>query len=381
MKELKRIQTEKEANQYSILIVDDVAMNIQLAAKFLTNEGYNLYFAQDGKAALKQVENRLFDLILLDIMMPGMDGFEVCKRMKERDGTKEIPVIFLTAKTDDEAIACGFEVGGIDYVTKPFKPVELIARVKTHLRLRDRERELADLNKTKDTILSVISHDLRTPFFNIMSLGELLLKNYKTLEEEEITEILTNMVQASRISHNLLDNLLNWTKVQTDNILFEPEVLNLKEIIEENLHFVSPQAMNKEILCEHEPLKDIQVVADKNMLNTILRNLISNAIKYTPRGGIVTVRTNKKKRKVAVVVEDTGIGMSPEKVRLLMNHTIFNTTPGTEHESGSGFGLVLTNEFVEMNKGEMEIKSTKGKGSTFSFTVPLSPNENKSREN
>jgi len=310
-------------------------------------------------------------LILLDIMMPGMDGFEVCTKIKSQKRSKDIPVIFLTAKTDDEAIVKGFDIGGVDYITKPFNPTELIARVKTHLQLRNRELELQELNNTKDTLLSVISHDLRTPFFNIMSIGELLLKNYKNYDEKEIMDLIASMIEASRISHNLLENLLNWTRVQTGRILFEPENFLLDDIIRENILFVQPLAENKTIVCKEEIETGIQVFADKNMLNTIIRNLITNAIKYTSRGGEVTVETEKKKKKAIVLVIDNGVGMSVEKVQLLLNHTNFKTTPGTEQESGSGFGLVLAREFIEKNQGKLTIESTEGEGSVFSFTIPL----------
>lgn len=372
MKELKKIQTSESSRQHSILIVDDVAKNIQLVAKFLTKEGYNLYFAQNGEATLKQIEKISFDLILLDVMMPGMDGFEVCKKLKSQENSKDVPVIFLTAKTDDDAIARGFACGGVDYVTKPFTPTELVARVKTHLQLRSREMELKDLNNTKDTLLSVISHDLKTPFFNIMSLGELLLKNYKTFSENEIKEFIDNIVQASRVSHNLLENLLNWTRVQTGKILFKPEPLDLNDILKGNVTFVQPQAENKDIKCEYKMKEDLQVFADKNMLNTIIRNLITNAIKYTPRGGSVLVKARRKKKKALIEVIDTGIGISAAKVKLILSRNNFKTTPGTEEESGSGFGLVLTSEFVEKNEGKLFIESSIGKGSVFGFTIPLS---------
>ncbi len=371
MKELKKIQTSEGGRQYSILIVDDVAKNIQLVAKFLTKEGYNLYFAQNGEATLKQIEKISFDLILLDVMMPGMDGFDVCEKLKNKEKSKDIPVIFLTAKTDEDAIARGFACGGVDYVTKPFTPSELVARVKTHLQLRSREMELRDLNSTKDTLLSVISHDLKTPFFNIMSLGELLLKNFKTFSEDEIKDFIENIVQAARVSHNLLENLLNWTRVQTGKILFIPEPLNLEEIIKYNEVFIQPQADKKNIKCEYRIEDDLEVFADKNMLNTIIRNLITNAIKYSSRGGNVIVKAKKSKKKALVEVKDSGIGMPAESVKQLLSHDSFKTTPGTEQETGSGFGLILTTEFVEKNEGKLFIESTEGKGSTFSFTIPL----------
>jgi len=381
VKELKKIKTDQSNSQYSILIVDDVAKNIQLVAKFLTKEKYNLFFAQDGESALKQIENRSFDLILLDVMMPGMDGFEVCKKVKSLEKSSDIPIIFLTAKADDGAIARGFEVGGVDYVTKPFNPKELIARVKTHLQLRIREKELEELNNTKDTLLSVISHDLRTPFFNIMSIGEILLENFNSYDEKEVMDLLRSMIEASRVSHNLLENLLNWIRVQTGKILFEPEMHHLKKIIKENIVFVQPLAKNKEIVCKYEMAADFKVFADLNMLNTILRNLITNAIKYTPWGGKVIVRAEKNKKKAFIAIVDTGIGIASKKIKSLLSNTSFKTTPGTEHELGSGFGLVLTREFVEKNKGELNIESRDGEGSTFGFTLPLTGDALKSRKN
>lgn len=380
MKKLKKPGSKQIARNNSILIVDDVAKNIQLVAKFLTKEGYNLFFAQSGETALKQIESRTFDLVLLDVMMPGMDGFEVCEKIKSTEKNKDIPVIFLTAKTDDEAIAQGFKIGGVDYVTKPFTPTELVARVKTHLELRAREKELKDLNNTKDTLLSVISHDLKTPFFNIMGIGELLLNDYQEYDENTIKELIGNMVDASRVSHILLDNLLNWTRIQTGKIIYEPEVVDVEELVKENLAFVHSQAKNKEVTCTYKLSGKIEVYADLNMFHTIVRNLVTNAIKYTPRGGKVEVSVEKGKKKATITVRDTGVGIPAERLESILNLTEFTTTPGTEMETGSGFGLILTREFVEKNKGEMSIESAVGEGSSFKFTLPLSDKTLASKE-
>jgi signal transduction histidine kinase len=360
-----------DEKKLSVLIVDDVPKNIQLVANFLTEEGYELHFAQSGQAALKQMENKVFDLILLDIMMPGMDGLEVCRRIKENKRTQNIPVIFLTAKIDDESIANGFRAGGVDYIMKPFNPVELVARVKTHIHLRMREMELSGLNATKDTLFSVISHDLKTPFFNILGLGELLLSNFDEYEPGMIKELITNMVDASRSAHNLLDNLLNWTRIQTGKIVYKPEMFALKDIIEENINFISMQASNKEIHCSCSGDQNLMVFADINMLRTILRNLLSNAVKYTPRGGSIEIKTAIQGSEAITEVSDTGIGISPDKLRKLSEANEMVSTPGTEMEPGTGFGLILTRDFIDKNKGRMEIESSEGKGTIFRFTLPL----------
>ncbi|MBN1951533.1 MAG: hybrid sensor histidine kinase/response regulator [Bacteroidales bacterium] len=366
----KNDHEQTKRHNYAILIVDDVPKNIQLVAKFLTGEGYELFFAQNGEAALKQVNNRKFDLILLDVMMPEMDGFEVCERIKASESTKDIPVIFLTAKTDENAIGRGFSLGGVDYITKPFNPVELTARVRTHLKLRQRERELSDLNATKDTLLSVISHDLKTPFFNIMGLGEILLSQYESLSDEDVKEFITNIVDSSRVSHSLLDNLLNWTRIQTGKIKHSPEIIDLKELVEDILRFVRQQAINKEVECTEELHDETQVYADSNMVQTILRNLVTNAIKYTPRGGKIVLKVAGDREKVNIEVSDTGVGLSEERRKSLFTSGTISSTPGTDNEPGTGFGLILTHEFVNLNKGTIEVESELGKGTTFRVSLP-----------
>jgi signal transduction histidine kinase len=360
-----------ENNPGAILIVDDMPKNIQLVAKFLTEEGYNLFFAQSGMAALKQVNSRMFDLILLDVMMPGMDGFEVCQKIKENERSRNIPVIFLTAKTDDDAIAKGFSLGGVDYITKPFNPVELVARVRTHLKLRQREKQLRELNTTKDTLLSVISHDLKTPFYNIMGLGELLLKDYDNYDDTTKKEFITNIVDSSRVSHSLLENLLNWTRVQTGKIVSNPENIVLGEVIEDILHFVHQPAANKEVELVYNSKEEITVFADINMLQTIFRNLLTNAIKYTPRKGKVEIKTLKEEDRVTVEISDTGVGIPKDRLGKMFAPSKLSSTPGTENEPGSGFGLILTKQFVLMNKGEISVKSKEGKGTTFRFDLPI----------
>jgi len=354
----------------AILIVDDVPKNIQLVAKFLTEEEYNLFFAQSGEAALKQIKSRTFDLILLDIMMPGMDGFDVCREIKNNKETQDVPIIFLTAKSDEDSIARGFSLGGVDYITKPFNPNELVARVRTHLQLRLREKELCNLNATKDTLLSIIGHDLKTLFFNIMGLGELLLNDYDAYDDILKKELITNIVDSSRASHQLLDNLLSWTRIQTGKITYDPEKCILETVVMSVFDFIASQAKSKDVNCSYVADEAVSVYADINMLQTIIRNLVSNAIKFTPHGGKVMVKVKKHISEVIIEVVDTGIGISPERLRELFTTSELKSTPGTDNETGTGFGLILSKEFVELNKGKIEAESSVGQGTTFRLSLP-----------
>ncbi|MBN2484810.1 MAG: hybrid sensor histidine kinase/response regulator [Bacteroidales bacterium] len=356
----------QEIVKYKILIVDDVAKNIQLVANFLTKAGYQINFALDGPSALEHANRDKFDLIILDIMMPGMDGFEVCRKLKENMVTTDVPVIFLTAKTDDISIARGFEAGGVDYIAKPFNPAELLARVKTHIRLRQREVELTNLNRTKDVFLSIIGHDLKTPVANIVSLGEILNNNLADISEGEKTELINDMVESGRQGLWLLENLLSWTRIQTGKIPYNPQELILHEVIEKNISFIAPVALRKSIQTQSDCDKNLKVNTDVNILNTILRNLLSNAIKFTPVDGEVWLKANKEANgEILVYVTDNGVGIDKQRLDSLFKTIGQVSTLGTQNEKGSGLGLALVNDLVNIIGARIEVESEPGIGSTF----------------
>ncbi len=364
--------TVMDADKYSILIVDDVSKNIQVVAGILTKERYLVDFAQDGEAALSHAKQKKFDLILLDVMMPGMDGFQVCAELKKDEKTKEIPVIFLTAKADSEAIAKGFTIGGVDYITKPFSKTEMLARVKTHLQLREREKQLSDLNKTKDKLLSIIGHDLKNPFFNIIGLTELLSQSYDEYSREEILDIINTVIISAQQGFDLLENLLTWTRIQTGRITYKVSEFNFTEIAEEVVNLVMVSMRKKKIeLVNHIP-DNFVMNADPNMTNTILRNLLTNSIKYTPEGGNITIEAGKKGRKEYVIkVIDTGIGISSDRIKDLFTVGSVISTPGTDNEKGTGLGLILCKEFVELQGGNIDVNSKIGKGTEMIIRIPV----------
>ena len=355
---------------YKILIVDDVTKNIQLVANILQRAGYEIFFALNGTMALELVKDQTIDLILLDIMMPEMDGFETCKRIKALSNAQDVPIIFLTAKTDIESIKKGFNVGGVDYITKPFNREELLSRVKTHLSLMQQQQELKELNATKDKFFSIIAHDLKSPFNHLLGLTEIINNLANKSDNKEILEISKLINKSAKQGKGLLDNLLEWSRSQIGTHRFNPKKINLYESINETLSFTGHIAAEKHISIINDIPQETIVLADINMLNTIFRNLINNAVKFTNPEGEVRIYARELKQSVKITVEDNGIGISKSTIPKLFKIEENPSTIGTGSETGTGLGLILCREFVDRHGGEIYVKSERRIGSKFIFTLP-----------
>ena len=365
-----------QEENFTILIVDDVAKNIQIVANILNNKGYKLLFSQSANKAIEIAESKAIDLILLDIMMPEMNGYNVCEKIKTLPGKQDIPIIFLTAKNDIESITRGFKSGGVDYIIKPFNNEELLARVETHLKLRnafkviqEQNEKLQQLNETKDKFFSIIAHDLRNPFNAIYMMSEVLKRKGNNLNSEETYQIIDLLYISSKEVYELLDNLLTWSRLQRNKLEYVPEKIDLIKIIENNLSLYENIAKSKNIELKHKIDKTIDIFADRNMLNTIIRNLITNAIKFTHENGYINIYSKDEGEFVKISIEDNGIGMTPEEIDQIFSKSKTMTKVGTAQERGTGIGLMLCKEFVEMFQGRLWVESEKGKGSTFYFTI------------
>lgn len=359
-----------EDRVFDILIIDDVPKNIQVVAGMLEDQGYNLAFAGSGEEALKKIVSHDFDLILLDIMMQGIDGFEVCRRIKENPETRNIPIIFLTARTDTESIVKGFNTGAVDYVTKPFNAAELTARVKTHIELsRSRER-LRVANATKDKFFSIIAHDLKNPFNALYGLSDLFLRLYDKHDDQKKKDLVTQIRSSSEKAYKLLQNLLDWSRMQTGSIKFHPKNIDLYPYVLESIMLLQATADKKQIRLKADMEKGTTVFGDPDMISMVIRNLISNALKFTQPQGRVEISSHSEQHFEYVHVSDNGIGMSPDTLSKLFRIDVHPSTLGTEDEKGTGLGLILCQEFVKRNGGDIQVDSTPGKGSVFTFTIP-----------
>ena len=248
---------------------------------------------------------------------------------------------------------------------------DITERKKSEVSLKESEQQLKELNTTKDKLFSIIAHDLRTPFTNIIGLTGLLIDNSIDFEEsEKYIKILNSSAKNTLI---LLDNLLNWAKSQTGQLIFKPEKIIISNVIQEIIALNKLHADTKSISVSYTSSNDLEVFADVNMLRTVLRNLISNAIKFTNTGGLVNIKSILKNNLVEISISDNGIGINEEKHKILFEIISNTTTLGTANENGSGLGLVLCKEFVNKNGGTIWAESEEGKGSCFKFTLPLNP--------
>ncbi len=237
------------------------------------------------------------------------------------------------------------------------------------------EEQLNIANETKSKFLSIISHDLRSPVGSINSLTEMILENREILPVEEIYEFIEVIRQTSKTTYEQLENMLTWSRAQTNRLEFKPEPIDLNSFILQQIESSKYLSKKKNILLDYKTGTERLIKADKNMLSTVLRNLLSNAIKFTLPNGSVSVESHQiGPELVEIVVSDTGIGIEPEKIKNLFNLGKSSSTFGTENEKGSGLGLLLCKEFVEKNGGNIRVKSQPGKGTNISFTLPLYQN-------
>ena len=383
------IETPNIENSNTILVVDDIKANLELIKGVLKCHKIVGETAISANEAFEKIAIKKPDLILLDVAMPEMDGFEMCKLLKENDETKDIPVIFITAHYQPNHILKGFQMGAVDYIAKPFNQQELISRVQTHLKLKNandqivaqnmmisqQNERLTALNFTKDKFFSIIAHDLKTPFSNIITLSQMMIESGEALPEDRKKQFIEAIYQTSNEGFNLLMNLLNWSRNQTGSLKQMPDVLNLRKVVKNLLITTMLQIEWKEISLVNNVTSDIFCVADFYMLETVLRNIVSNAIKFTPKKGNIEINAVVKNNFVFLSVKDSGEGITDEAIESINYSDKFFTSKGTDNENGSGLGLKLCKEFAEKNGGNLLINRNIDGGSTITVTLPIANSE------
>lgn len=370
---------EINPSEYKILIVDDVMSNVLLLKVLLTNEKFAIATASNGRQALEQVEKENPDLVLLDVMMPDMSGFEVAQHLKSNPNTADIPIIFLTALNSTADIVKGFQVGANDFISKPFNKEELIIRVTHQISLVAAKRlilsKTEELQRTiagRDKLYSVIAHDLRSPMGSIKMVLNMLILNLPSEKiGAEMYELLTMANQTTEDVFSLLDNLLKWTKSQIGKLNVVYQDVDLVEVTDGVIEIFSMVASLKKIRIREMKPEKMMVNADIDMLKTVVRNLLSNAIKFSKENSEVLVKMEEVDGMAVVSVQDYGCGISEEGQKKLLHTDTHFSTFGTNNEEGSGLGLLLCKDFVVKNGGKLWFTSKEGEGSIFSFSIPV----------
>ena len=378
MEQEELLESKINRSEYKILIVDDVVSNVLLLKILLSNEKYQVCTANCGKMCIEQAKNEKPDLILLDVMMPDISGFDTAVILKKDPATREIPIIFLTALNNPSDLVHGFKVGANDFLTKPFNKEELLVRVMHQITLvaakrliQQQNEELRQTIGNRDKMYSVIAHDLRSPMASIRMVLNLVVSAV-TPESvgQELFDLLDNANRESEEVHDLLDNLLKWTKSQTGRLTVVMQDLDLNDIIPGVVDIFTMIASTKHIKLNYRATDAPLVVrADNDMLKTIVRNLMSNAIKFSPEESSIDIIMQPEGDYAKISVRDHGVGISPERLGNLFKKG--ETTYGTGGEEGSGLGLQLCADFAHKIGGSVTVDSTLGEGSTFSVLVPL----------
>jgi len=364
-------------NKPKVLIIEDNLVNINILIDTLSNSGYKILIAENGDIGIKRAIYAIPDIILLDIMMPGIDGYEVCRKLKENSTTMEIPIIFVSALTEVDDKIEGFNAGAVDFITKPFQKEEVLARIETHLTLQSQKKELKnlntklnELNSTKDRFFSILAHDIRGAFSPLLFSAESLYNISKDFDNKNMQKI-TKILHSSAINvNNLMDNLLRWGKIQRGMYNFNPGCFDLYNIVANAVNLHIENALQKNISLSHEIEKNTLIYVDSNMIGAVFRNLISNALKYTKSLGKVTIKSKSLNNDFySITLKDTGVGIDSDKIDKLFQVDRGFKTNGTSGETGTGLGLVLCKEFISLNGGSITVESKIGVGTSFNLKL------------
>ena len=384
------LHSENLARQ-TVMVVDDTPANLVLMNDLL-QEQYTVKVASSGARALKIANSdKPPDLILLDIMMPEMDGYEVCRQLKASPSTRGIPIIFLTARTEERDEQLGLELGAVDYITKPIGPAIVLARVKTHLSLKrahdslerrnieDKLRfELAmaqqmELNSLKSTFLSMTTHEFRTPLTSILSAQVLLRHYHARLSTKEREDALENIDSAVHRMVTMLDQVLTIGRADANLLEFRPQSMDLaflcQRLREEALAGqAAPGAEAGTRLAMTLDIGNSTVRADEKLLRHILGNLLSNAIKYTPSAATANLRVTRDGNDLVFEVQDQGIGIPQQDLPRLFGN--FHRAGNVGDIPGTGLGLTIVKRAVESHGGSIAVHSEVGVGTRFTIRIP-----------
>jgi two-component system, sensor histidine kinase and response regulator len=371
-----------------ILVVDDVEENTYIVSTILKSAGYTPLVANSGKEAIRIAETQHPDLVLLDINMPEMNGYEVSRYFKAQEAIADIPIVFLTVHADTESIAKAFDTGAVDYLTKPFKKAELLARVKVHIALRQAQEMLEDqnarlqrLNDEKNEFLGIAAHDLKNPLSSIRSMAQLIRKrNSIELSDEEVDDMAYQTETSSNFMFEIITNLLDVNKIENGKLTIQSSPVDLLLSLSAVTDRYQPAALKKSISLHVDianGYEGAKIYADPTLTIQVLDNIISNAVKYSPHGKNVWVNVESLlvTKRIRVSVKDEGPGFTDEdKAKLFGKYARLSAKP-TGGEHSTGLGLSIVKRLAEAMDTNIWCESEVGKGATFVIEFPQATGE------
>jgi signal transduction histidine kinase len=378
----------------TVLVVDDEPNNLEIIQGFLQLEGFNVVTAQDGQSALLSLPGSLPDLVLLDVLMPGLDGFEVCRRIKESPATAFVPVVIITALQGAQDRLRGAAAGADEFLSKPFDHVELITRVKGLLRYkryhdqviaanaeleqRVAERtaelqraltELRGLDHLKSEFITNVSHELRTPLQHVKGYIDLLAEGAMGNLTPKQAEGLSLAQEAVERLENVVDDIVDFSSLDESTLAFEP--IYLLDVCRSVINSYMAAATRRKVSITLSMAPELPLVnADRVAVTRVLRHLLDNAIKFGPSNQVVQIQVDRRGDRVRLAVRDHGPGLPPAEVDRIFD--VFYQVDGsaTRKAGGLGVGLALVRKLVEAHGSQVTVKSEMGKGSTFAFELP-----------
>ena len=358
----------------NLLVVDDTPANLHLITSILKDCGFKVRPAPNGELALRAAKANPPDLILLDISMPGMDGYQVCERLKADPATAGIPVMFISALNETIDKVKAFRAGGVDYVTKPFQLEEVEARVRTQLDLlkqrRDLERSLAklrELEQLRDGLVHMVVHDMRSPLLAMQLSMDVLGDHHFGPRSVDMREMVQTCRRSTVQLIEMVNQLLDVSRMEAGALKPEKTPCDLRPIVAEAVEACRYLSPNNTVRVEAEGAHAL--VCDAGLIRRVVANLVANAMKFTPAPSVVTVRIQKVDRGERVEVIDCGPGIAPENHARIFEK--FGQVQGAQAKLGSGLGLTFVKLATEAHGGAVGVISALGKGATFWIELPL----------
>ena len=364
-----------------IMVVDDDRLNLRILGGILRGENYVLSEINSGEAALVHYAEFQPDLVLLDVMMPGIDGFETCRRLKQTYGENCAPIVFITAKTESDDVVQGLAAGGTDYLPKPFRPKEVTARIRAHLHgkvLAEQQKQLVEqlskANAAKNRFLGMAAHDLRNPLASIRGLAEFLLDGTVGPLTTDQLELVSTIQGASQSMLELVNDLLDVATIEAGELKLRIERQNLVPLIAKSVSLSNNEAMKKRTRVAFGAASEALLVdMDPAKMRQVIDNLISNAVKYSPPGATVSVEIHRSPDHVGFSVKDQGPGIpESEHDKLFKDFSQLSTKP-TAGEKSTGLGLAICHKIVSAHQGTISAQNLPAGGCEFRVTLPVSP--------